>query len=77
MPPEYPHTKDSVEHDAKHSIDLLIEEFPRRWLRCAYSGKCDDPEIFYTAANGRIVRNSQVNKLRADGWLAWLPREIT
>lgn len=61
-----------VERDAKHSIDLLCGLFPRRRVRCGYSGKYDDASEFYTAANGATVHKSYADKFE-DGWKAWRP----
>lgn len=62
-----------VERDVKRSIDVLVEMFPRRRERCAYSGQYDDPERFYTARNGARVHRDNESKLRSDEWKAWLP----
>lgn len=67
--------KQDVERDAKRSIDLLVEQFPKRRERCAYSGKYDDAEQFYTARNGLRVHNSQQGAFTEDGWSGWLPAE--
>jgi hypothetical protein len=63
-----------VERDAKRSIDLLCEMFPRRRQRCSYSGQYDDADQFYTARNGSIVHKRQQDKFD-DGWAAWRPAE--
>lgn len=67
--------REDIERDAKHSIDLLCEMFPRRRPRCAYSGKYDDPEHFYKARNGATVHKSQLNKFSPDHWPMWLPED--
>lgn len=66
------HGRADVERDAKRSIELLCEMFPRRRQRCAYSGKYDDADQFYTARNGLIVHKD--SKL-PDGWVEWLPSD--
>lgn len=70
----FAHGKSAIEHDAKKSIDLLCEMFPRRRQRCGYSGLFGDPEEFYTARNGAIVHKSYADKFE-DGWAAWRPAE--
>lgn len=71
----YPENRTTVEHDVKRSIDLLCKMFPRRRLRCDWSGQYDDAEQFYTARNGRRVHKSQEENLRDDTWGGWLPAE--
>lgn len=68
------HGRTDVERDAKRSIDLLCEMFPKRRLRCSYSGRYDDADQFYTARNGNIVHKSQQDKFD-DGWAAWRPAD--
>lgn len=63
----------AVEREAKHSIDLLCEQFPRRRECCGYCAKYDDSEHFYTAINGTRVHKSQIEKLQESGWEKWLP----
>ena len=63
----------AVENDAKRSIDLLCEMFPRRRQKCGYSGKYDDPEHFYTARNGQIIHKSQRGQFSETHWPMWLP----
>lgn len=63
-----------VEREAKRSVDLLCDMFPSRRPRCAYSGRYDDADQFYTAKNGRLIHNSQKDKFD-DGWAAWRPSE--
>lgn len=67
--------KDDIERDAKRSIDLLIEMFPKRRRRCAYSGTWDDPENFYEARNGNLVHVTYRDKFNRDdnGWTGWKP----
>jgi len=67
--------RSDVERDAKRSIDLLVEMFPRRRPRCAYSGKYDDPENFYEARNGSMIHKDQEAKLRSEKWEGWWPKE--
>jgi len=67
--------REAVERDAKRSIDLLCEMFPRRRLRCAYCGRYDDREQFYTARNGMMVHRSQIGKFSETEWPMWLPAE--
>lgn len=69
--------REAVERDAKHSIDLLCEMFPRRRQRCGYSGRYDDPENFYTARNGAIVHNSRRAEFSESNWPMWQPVEET
>lgn len=64
-----------IESDAKCSIDKLLEMFPRRRLRCGYSGMFDDADQFYTARNGQTVHKTQHEKLIEHGWDGWLPAE--
>lgn len=73
----YCHGKTAIEQDAKHSIDLLCTMFPRRKLRCAYSGRFGGPDEFYVAVNGATVHKSQEEKVRANGpgWSNWFPAE--
>lgn len=71
---DYWHDRAAVERDAKRSVDLLCEMFPRRRQRCAYSGRYDDADQFYTARNGFIIHNSQQDKL-PDGWVEWRPAD--
>lgn len=72
---DYWQGKREVERDAKFSIERLIEKFPRRRVKCDYSGKFGEPEEFYTARNGRTVHKSYEAKLRADKWDGWWPAE--
>jgi hypothetical protein len=65
--------REAVERDAKHSIDLLCEQFPNRRERCGYSGKYDDADQFYTARNGKRIHKSQEAKLGEQGWKDWHP----
>jgi hypothetical protein len=69
----FPHGLNEVVDNAKHSIDMLIAMFPRRRVRCAYSGQWDDHEKFYTARNGERVHCTNETHLRESGWDAWLP----
>lgn len=64
--------REAVEQDAKRSIDLLCKMFPRRRVRCDYSGRYDDAENFYTARNGSTVHKD--SKL-PDGWVEWRPAD--
>jgi len=66
--------RSDVERDAKRSIDLLCQQFPRRRPRCSYSGKYDDADQFYTAVNGAMVHKSYADKFD-DGWKMWRPAE--
>jgi hypothetical protein len=66
--------REEIERDAKRSIELLCEMFPRRRPRCAYSGQYDDADQFYTARNGRLIHKSQENKL-PEGWVEWRPAD--
>lgn len=66
--------RSAVERDAKRSIDLLCEQFPNRRQRCAYSGKYDEPDQFYTARNGCVVHKNKQAELPA-GWTKWLPAD--
>lgn len=68
----YPHGKAQVATDAKRSIDLLCERFPRRRQRCAYSGLYDDHDKFYTTVRGELVHLSHEDELKAmKGWEGW------
>lgn len=71
---DYWQGRETIERDAKRSIDLLCEMFPRQRQRCGYSGKYDDAEQFYTAKNGNIVHKSHQDKL-PEGWALWQPAE--
>jgi hypothetical protein len=71
----HPECRATVESDAKHSINLLVEMFPERRERCGFCGKYDTPDQFYTAINGARVHRSQIDKLRESGWEKWLPAE--
>lgn len=72
---DYPECRSTVESDAKRSINLLVEMFPKRRERCGYCGKYDNPDQFYTAINGQRVHRSQIDKLKDSGWEKWLPAE--
>lgn len=65
----------AIEHDAKNSIDLLCKMFPNRRLCCAYSGKYDAADQFYTARNGAVVHKSQLSKFSEAEWPTWLPAD--
>ena len=67
--------KNEVERDAKRSIDLLCEMFPRRRQRCGYSGRYGDPEDYYKARNGAMVHKDFADKFD-DGWAAWRPADL-
>ena len=67
--------KDDVEHDVRKSIDLLIEMFPERKERCAYSGTYGERAEFYTAINGKRVHKSKIETFKKEGWENWLPAE--
>jgi hypothetical protein len=67
--------REAVEQDAKHSIDLLCQMFPRRRERCSYSGRWDDPENFYTARNGARVHKSRRSEFSDDHWPLWQPAD--
>ncbi len=64
-----------IERDAKRSIDLLCEQFPRRRVRCSYSGRFDDAEQFYTARNGSVVHKSFAEQFTAEHWPLWMPAD--
>lgn len=66
--------REDIERDVKCSIDKLVEMFPKRRERCAYTGRYDDSEQFYTARNGSRVHKTQADKFE-DGWAAWRPAE--
>ena len=68
--------KNDIERDVKRSIDLLVEMFPRRRLRCGYSGRYDAADQFYTAANGQTVHRSYAENFE-DGWASWRPADDT
>lgn len=67
--------REAIERDAKDSIDKLLEMFPRRRLRCGYSGKYDDEDQFYTARNGQVVHKTEQEKVAGNGWDGWLPAD--
>lgn len=73
---DYWQGREAVERDAKHSIDLLCEQFPRRRTRCGYSGRYDDADQFYTAKNGVLVHKSYLEKLSDGRSPMWLPVEV-
>lgn len=61
----------SVKRDAIRLIDDFATRFPVK-TRCAYSGKWDTPENFYTARNGALVhRSTNVSGAHAN----WQPNE--
>lgn len=70
----YPDTYKTVLHDAKHSIDRLLEQFPDRMTRCVYSGIWGERTEFYIAVNGRTIHRSHADKFE-DGWAAWRPAQ--
>lgn len=63
---------EDVERDARALIDNLVAEVPLK-VRCAYSGKLDMPDQFYTARNGSRVHRSQASKFSETEWPTWLP----
>lgn len=69
-------SKSLVEADAKRSIQMLVELFPRRRQKCDYSGMYGAEEEFYKAANGKTIHKSQEEKLKGNGpgWSGWLPQ---
>lgn len=67
--------REAVERDAKHSIDLLCDMFPRRKQQCAYTGRYDEAGQFYTARNGATVHISQASKFSETEWPMWLPSD--
>jgi len=69
----YSDTYESVLYDAKHSVDKLLEKFTNVKMRCKYSGKWDEHDMFYKAKNGFMVHKSYQEKLKQDNWDAWLP----
>jgi len=48
----YWHGRADIERDVKASIEKLLKLFPRRRVRCAYSGKWDDADKFFTTNAG-------------------------
>lgn len=58
---------EDVERDAKHSIDILVDQFPMN-ERCRWSGIMAVPEEFYTAVNGAKVHKSQLGKIDHELW---------
>ena len=70
----YPDTFQSVEADARRTVEAFLKANPDRRLRCEYSGVWGEVGDFYTARNGRRVHTSQVDKFN-DGWDSWLPAE--
>lgn len=65
---------DAVDADAKRLIDALVAEVPLK-VRCAYSGKLDMPDQFYTARNGARVHVSERGRFSEAEWPTWLPAE--
>lgn len=63
---------DDVERDARGLIEKLVAAVPLK-ERCAYSGRYDLPEQFYTARNGCRVHVSQRDKFSETEWPTWLP----
>lgn len=49
---------DDVERDVKRSIGKFVAMFPTRRVKCAYSGKYDDPDKFYETNAGWFVHLS-------------------
>lgn len=70
----YPDTLDSVNFDAKKFIDALVEAHPLKTV-CGYSGMRGHSEEFYTDKSGRTIHKSHLEKLKEQGWDAWLPAE--
>lgn len=70
----YPDNYDSVLFDAKRSVSKLLELFPNRRMRCAWSGKWDEPDMFYESANGN-VHKSFLEKMKESNYPNWLPKE--
>jgi hypothetical protein len=70
----YPQDKAWVERDAKHSIDVLLDGYNFIWKeRCAWSGKWDISENFYTAKNGSRVHKSKAAEHANNAY--WSPVE--
>lgn len=65
---------DNVASDAEALIDKLVAEVPMK-TRCAYSGRYDMPDQFYTARNGSSVHVSQIGSFSEECWSAWLPAD--
>jgi len=62
---------EEVYADAKRSADALVAIAPMK-VRCAYSGRIDMPDRFYTAINGAQVH---VDAEIPIGWDNWRPAE--
>lgn len=68
----YPDSYNSVEFDAKRTVESFVKAVPDRLRRSDYSGVWAAPSEFYIARNGSLVHNSdQVDPQ----WTGWLPPE--
>lgn len=71
----YPDTYQSVERDARRTVELFLAANPDHYVRCEYSGIWGMPNEFYTAVNGRRVHNSYADRFD-NGWAKRRPTEI-
>lgn len=71
----YSDNYDSVLYDAQRSVFRLLKQFPNINRCCKYSGIWDKSDNFYVAKNETLVHVSQIQKLKADNWETWLPKE--
>lgn len=70
----YSDTYNSVNDDARRTVELFLKANPDLRLRCDYSGLWGEPSDFYTAENGKRVHNSHASSFD-DGWAKWRPAE--
>lgn len=70
----YPDTYESVQRDAKRTVELFLDRNPDRHLRCEYSGVWGPPDQFYTARNGRTVHVSRRGTFTEKWNVNWEPR---
>ncbi len=54
--------RDDLERDVKASIEKLVKMFPKRRVKCAYSGRWDDADKFFETNAGWLVHVSQEGK---------------
>jgi hypothetical protein len=73
---DYWQGKDAVERDVKRSIELLCERFPNRREKCAYSGRYDDSDKFYTAISGARVHVDREHEFTAGHWPTWRRKTV-